>query len=177
MIPIVKYFLLTCKHKFYVFIEGLRLNVSIWRLIIHDWSKFMPDELPHYGKQFFGTKDDPGGFINCWVRHQNRHPHHWEYWIPRTGHNRCEPPYKDNEPIPMPMWAVKEMIADWLGAGWAYEGKRVDAENWNWFNNNYSKMRLHEITKDRIELCMLVLIRRKIAKENTSQKGLKVYYK
>jgi len=147
LIPQIKYFILTVKHKYFVFRAGLKLNVSLWRLIKHDLSKFFPSELPYYGNQFYGLKNNPEGFIKAWIKHQNRNDHHWEYWIPRTGHNRCTPPYKDNEPVPMPYSAVKEMVADWLGASRAYEGKWSEMESWDWFNNNFDKVRVHPETK------------------------------
>ncbi len=146
----MRYFWLTVKHKWFVLLAGLRLRVPLWRLLTHDLSKFLPSELPHYQRQFFGRADDPSGFSVCWLRHQNRNDHHWEYWIPRTGHNRCDPPFKDNEPIPMTDYAAREMIADWMGAGRAYEGNWPDIHNWTWFNKNRDKMRLHKTTLDRI---------------------------
>lgn len=161
MKPTIKYFLLTCKHKYFVFVAGLKTKAPVWRLLIHDWTKFLPDELPHYGRQFFGKADDSKGFILCWLKHQNRNPHHWEYYIPRTGHNRCDPPYKNNEPIPMPMWAVREMIADWMGAGKAYNGCWPDIENWEWFNNKFPEMVLHHLTKERIYAVIREMIKRK----------------
>lgn len=136
----MKYFWLTIKHKWFVLLAGLKTKAPIWRLIIHDWTKFLPCELPHYQRQFFGDKNDPEGFIRCWIHHQNSNMHHWEYWIPRTGHNRCTPPYEDNKPIPMTERAIREMIADWLGAGRAYEGKFPDIRNWTWLNNNWEKI-------------------------------------
>lgn len=142
----MRYFLLTLKHKLFVFIEGLRVGVPIWQLIIHDWSKLLPWDCYQYNKQFFGKKDSPYDFIWAWIRHQNRHPHHWEYWIPRTGHNRCTPPYPDNKPIPMQVRYIREMIADWLGAGWAYNKKRVNLNNWEWFNKNKTEMNMHDTT-------------------------------
>jgi hypothetical protein len=138
----MQYLWLTLKHKWFVFLAGLKTKAPLWRLLIHDWSKFLPSELPHYQRQFFGKADDPAGFIACWTKHQNRHPHHWEYWIPRTGHNRCEPPYKDNEPIDIPWWAVREMIADWLGASRAYEGKWPTAKGWTWYWKNRDRWRV-----------------------------------
>ena len=150
----MSYFWLTLKHKWFVFLAGLRTKAPLWRLIIHDWSKFTPAELPHYQRQFFGDKGDPAGFIAAWVHHQNTNPHHWEYWIPRTGHNRCTPPYRDNEPIPMPEWAVREMVADWLGAGRAYEGEWPmgnDPDEWHWYGENYWKMRLHPETREMVQ--------------------------
>jgi len=148
-LPTLKYFILTIKHKWFVFLAGLKLGVPILRLIMHDWTKFLPSELLHYGKQFFGTADDPANFIQCWTHHQNRNDHHWEYWIPRTGHNRCNPPYNDNSPIPMPEDAIKEMIADWVGASRAYEGKWPKYNDWPWLQKNLQGIldRVHAATK------------------------------
>ena len=147
----IKYFLLTIKHKWFVFIAGLKIRAPLWRLIVHDWSKFLPSELPHYGRQFFGKANDPRGFSVCWLKHQNRHPHHWEYWVPRTGHGRSnDPQYGDMKPLYMPEWAIREMIADWMGAGRSYEGQWPDFRNWTWFQKNYFKMKLHPLTAVRI---------------------------
>lgn len=142
----MKYFLLTVRHKCFVFVAGLQVRASIWRLLLHDWTKFMPSELPHYQRQFYGKADDAAGFIRAWVHHQNAHAHHWEYWIPRTGHNRCTPPYPDNEPIPMPEWAVREMVADWFGASRAYTGRWPRDGAWNWFTDNSKDIRVHPTT-------------------------------
>ncbi len=142
----MKYFMLTVQHKWFVFLAGLRVGASLWRLLLHDWTKFMPSELPHYQHQFFGKADRPGLFIKAWVHHQNAHAHHWEYWIPRTGHNRCAPPYPDNEPIPMPEWAVREMVADWMGASRAYTRVWPSLKSWKWLEQNGDKIRIHPET-------------------------------
>lgn len=146
-IPTLKYLWITIKHKYFVFIAGIKLGCPVWRLIKHDISKFSFKELPHYGRQFFGDKSQPGKFIKAWIHHQNHNKHHWEYWIPRTGHNRCEPPYPDNEPVLMSEDIVLEMIADWIGASRAYEKKWPKLETWNWYNNNFHKIRVHPKTK------------------------------
>jgi hypothetical protein len=147
VIPTLKYAWLICKHKWFVYKAGRKLKVPIWRLITHDLSKFYPSELPHYGRQFFGTKDDPGGFIKCWLKHQNRNDHHPEFWTPRTGHNRCNPPYPDGCPIAMDESAVKEAIADWLGASRAYEGRWPDVHHWSWFESHFSRIDMHPDTR------------------------------
>lgn len=152
VIPTLKYAILTLKHKWFVFLAGLRTKAPIWLLIIHDWSKFSPSELPHYGRQFFGAADDGPGFISCWIHHQNHNPHHWEYHIPRTGHNRCSPPYPDNVSIPMPMTYVREMVADWLAASRTYEGVWPTGASWPWYERNIENIfaRVHPVTKSRI---------------------------
>ena len=148
----MKYPWLTVKHKWFVLLAGLRVGVPIWRLLIHDWTKLMPSELPHYQRQFFGDANDPAGFIRCWLHHQNRHEHHWEYWIPRTGHNRCTPPYPDMQPIPMTEVAVREMVADWMGAGRAYTGAWPNVALWGWWQSNIDKIKphLHRTTMRRL---------------------------
>jgi len=137
----MRYFWLTIKHKWFVFIAGLRTKAPLWRLLIHDWTKFLPCELPHYQRQFFGKADSPYKYIKCWLHHQNSNPHHWEYWIPRTGYNKCKVPYPDNSPIAMPDWAVREMVADWLGASRAYEGHWPSMFDWVWLKNHIEQFR------------------------------------
>ena len=156
-IPTLKYAWLTLKHKFFVFRAGIKIGVSFWRLLTHDLSKFSPKELPHYGRQFFGDKSDPKGFMKAWIHHQNSNDHHWEYWIPRTGHNRATPPYPDNEPVEMPTEAVKEMVADWMGASRAYNGQWPKPGNWEWYDTHWEKIKpkLHEKTALFIEQIMV----------------------
>ena len=148
----LQYLWLTLRHKAFVFRAGLRTGAPIWRLVTHDWSKFTPAEAPHYGRQFFGAADDPLGFSKAWLHHQHLNPHHWEHWIPVTGHNRGG--FSDLEPLPMPMWAVREMVADWMGAGRAYEGAWPDSvRRWDWFQQQWVKVapRMHPLTIRRVE--------------------------
>jgi len=153
--PTLKYAWLTIKHKCFVFYAGVKwTKAPVIRLFLHDISKFSPSELPHYGKQFFGSADDPDSFIRAWIHHQNHNPHHWEYWIPRTGHNRCTPPFPDNKPVAMPEWAVREMVADWFGASRAYNGKWPESlSDWEWYNMAYDSIakRLHPETKQKVD--------------------------
>jgi hypothetical protein len=141
ILPTIKYFILTIKHKFYVLVAGRTLNVSLWRLIKHDISKFYISELPHYGRSFFGDRSEPGNFKTCWTKHQNRNDHHWEYWIDRS---------REVQPIEMSDQAVREMLADWFAASKAYEGNWPSVINWIWLKNNFSKMKLHDKTKEKI---------------------------
>lgn len=49
-------------------------------------------------------------------------------------------------PLPMPETYVREMVADWIGAG------RANGQNdvHGWYRQNYSKMALHPMTAERI---------------------------
>lgn len=140
----LEYAWLTLKHKWFVFLACRRVGVSLWQALVHDLSKFTPAELPAYGRQFFGDKGDPDGFASAWLHHQNVNPHHWEYWIPRSGHSKGE---DGPAPLPMPEKYVREMVADWMGASRAYTGSW---EMHDWLYKNMPKMRLHQKTKCRI---------------------------
>ena len=148
MIPTLKYIWLTIKHKWFVFLAGLKTKTPLWQLIIHDWSKLTLSEAPHYGRQFFGKGDDPLGFSYAWNHHQKSNKHHWEYWVMVTGHNRGG--FPDGAALPMPERYVREMVADWMGASRAYEGKwPVTLGRWPWWQKNFSKLNLHPKTRER----------------------------
>lgn len=138
MTAILRYAWLTLQHKAYVFRAGLWTGAPIWRLLIHDWSKFTPAELPHYGRQFFGSADDAEGFSQAWNHHQKANPHHWEYWQMVSGHTRGG--FPDGSWLPMPEWAVREMVADWIGASRAYEGRWPAIGQWAWQDKNLSRI-------------------------------------
>lgn len=133
------------RHKWFVFLAGRRVGVPLWRLIIHDWSKLTPSEFCAYAHKFEGDGDNQDEFVKAWLHHENRNDHHWGYWIPRSGFDKA---------IPMPEVCVKEMVADWHGAGRAYTGSWNIAE---WVSDNTSKMRFHRITVERIHETMLNL--------------------
>jgi hypothetical protein len=141
----MRYAWATLRHKYFVLLAGLRLGgVPLWRLLIHDWHKFTPAELPHYNRQFFGDKSDPQGFAYAWLSHQNRGRHHWEHWYTRSDHSRggaCE------GWLPMPETYVREMVADWLGAARTYSHSD-DVQPW--LDQNYHKMKLHPLTVERL---------------------------
>lgn len=136
----MRYLLLTLKHKWFVFLAGQKLGVPLYLLILHDWSKFSWDELPHYQRQFFGDAADPLGFSYAWNHHQKANKHHWEYWIPITGHSKGG--YQDMSPLPMPEKYALEMIADFMGANRAYEGK-WPGTTWPWWEKNRDKILSH----------------------------------
>ena len=138
----MNYFLITLKHKWYVFLAGLKLKVPFFLLILHDWTKLTCQELPHYQRQFYGKSNESLKFSYAWLHHQKNNKHHWEYWTPISGHTRGG--YKDLQPLPMPEKYVREMVADWLGASRAYEGKYPDSlGNWGWWMKNSSKVIAH----------------------------------
>ena len=145
IVPMARYVAKTIEHKTHVFHMGRRLRVPLWRLIKHDWSKFTPSELPHYARQFYGSKDDPTGWVAAWLHHQNHNPHHWEYWITRSG----TPGLRAGDPAEMPETYVREMIADWLAASRSYSGSYpASRDAWPWFQQNFNqRVVLHPNTR------------------------------
>ena len=127
-------------HKSFVFRAGRALGVPVWRLIVHDWSKFTLAEFPHYARKFggyVGNEDEvKTAFAYAWLHHKNTNPHHWDHWVATGG-----------KPLEMPETYVREMIADWHGAGRGYQG------SWDispWLNGQLSKMNLHPQTLEKV---------------------------
>lgn len=42
------------RHKWYVFLAGLVVGAPLWRLLVHDWTKFLPREWGPYVMKFYG---------------------------------------------------------------------------------------------------------------------------
>ena len=159
MIKYLKFFRTVCIHKWYVMIMGLRLGVPFWRLVIHDFRKLHIKNFIPYAQRFFGKTYDKKQFAYVWLDHQNTCPHHWEYWVSRSGHTKSTDPDRSlyTVALPMPEWAVREMIADWFAASKVYAGVEVTSlENWKWFQENFPYIRpnLHPSTLLSVE-CVL----------------------
>lgn len=201
-----KYFKYIIRHKYYVFIAGLKTKAPIHRLILHDWSKFLPNEFIPYARYFNGTwptkkqqektqeilslMDTPkepykvGGvtvekgtnyyfgseslyrefqlgkkkisqeevkekFDLAWLFHQRRNKHHWQYWVLITDDSDSElRVFTNREGLKIPENYVREMIADWAGAGRAITG------NWElgrWYYNNKNRIMLHPKTRELVD--------------------------
>lgn len=132
------------RHKWFVFVAGLRVRAPLWRLVIHDWSKLTPAEWTPYVNRFFagnaGKEDksgDPDEFHRAWTHHWHLNPHHWEHWLRASG-----------EPMEMPEHFIREMVADWMGAGRAITGRWEVHE---WYEQTKAKQRLHPATRERVE--------------------------
>jgi len=144
-----KYLKVLLTHKWHVFRAGLRLGgIPIWRLIVHDWSKFGPWEFGRYAENFHG--DYSGSpvdrdivseeFAIAWLHHENVSPHHVGYHIPRTGKYA-------GRPLRMPNTFVREMVADMQGASIAYTGSD-DMTGWmnsQSFRNVRAKMHIDSL--------------------------------
>jgi hypothetical protein len=139
MKPHLQYASYVARHKWFVFLAGLKTGAPLWRLVIHDWSKLTPAEWGPYVRTFYDkSRKRPGEFDAAWLHHQHRNPHHWQHWVLREDDG-------DTKAIRMPDVLVREMVADWMGAGRAITGK-WDLDEW--FGANRHKMVLHQDTEE-----------------------------
>jgi len=105
-------FVYLMKHKYYVFHAGLKVKAPLWRLIKHDWDKFLPSLWIPFADFYHGegepTEEVKKAHALASLHHINLNDHHPQYWmfLDHSG-NPC--------PQPMPEAAIREMVADWLG--------------------------------------------------------------
>lgn len=144
MKPHLRYASYVARHKWFVFRAGLKTRAPLWRLIIHDWSKLSLAEWTPYVRSFYGsqgrTSEVKAAFDRAWLHHQHRNPHHWQHWLLREDDG-------PTKPLEMPEHFIREMVADWMGAGRAITGKWEVGE---WFDANQHKIMLAPRTAARV---------------------------
>lgn len=84
-------------HKALVFREGRKLGVPVMQLLLHDASKFLPDEW-HASVTFYSYGVHNPKFLR---KHHRRNRHHPEWWV------------RGNKVLPMAERFRLEMLADW----------------------------------------------------------------
>ena len=136
-------------HKWYVFLACKDLRI-MWRGIKHDMSKFSLKEFLSSAKYFQGNgspidaeKIDKG-YSLAWQHHKGHNSHHWQYWLDNKG--------QEIIPLKMPFYDRLELIADWIGAGKAYNKEKwTQEEPYNYWISQKDKMLFHDETKECIE--------------------------
>jgi len=117
----INYLKYLIRHKWFVLKAGLKLNVPIYLLLLHDISKFGPNEWSGYVHNFFENNNfKKNKFKAALSHHYNNNKHHWQYWNNQTI------PYK----------YICEMIADWIGVQNATNKKPAI----QWYNENKNTM-------------------------------------
>lgn len=149
-----KYLWYVLRHKWFVFLEACKMGIP-WLGLVHDLSKFRPDEFIPYAKYFYGKnakqwREETGyykptdtgdeAFDFAWLLHQKRNRHHWQWWILPEDDG-------GTKVLPIPEKYCKEMLADWRGAG-RVQGKPNTAA---WYTKNKDKMTLEPGTRLWIE--------------------------
>ncbi len=144
-------------HKWYVLQAGRLTGVPLWRLIIHDWSKFTLTEFFRYARYKYGNGTNEEWSIG-WLHHFHCEAHHSEHWI-ILWHG--DPDFysgiggkdiaKYVSILPIPETYVREMIADMLATSKEVTGA------WDisvWLNQNGPEMHLHDETVTLIDKVM-----------------------
>lgn len=135
-------------HKWYVLLEGRKLQVPMYRLIIHDWDKFLPNMFVSYAQAFYnqdGIKKKEMSslaFEYAWNGHEKINKHHWQYWllVKDTG---------DLVPLPIPDKHRREMLADWNGVSRVFGVN--DSKSWYDKQPEKMKEKIHPETRQWIE--------------------------
>ncbi len=138
-----KYLYYVIKHKWFVFLECVKMGI-VWRGLVHDLSKFRPSEFIPYARNFYGKYPEnymaniiPKLFDEAWLFHIHRNPHHWQFWLLQEDDGKLKN-------IPIPLKYLKEMVADWRGAGRAITGKDNIK---GWYLENKHKINLRAINR------------------------------
>lgn len=129
-------------HIAFVQMAGTFLGLPSEHMAKHDLSKWTIDEFPFYARNFFGDKGDIDGYTKAWLHHMNTNPHHWGYWIFPDGFSPKGSNVVDGI-VEMPELYSTEMIADWMGAGMAYQGSWDMSE---WLDGNIERIIVHPNT-------------------------------
>ena len=149
------------KHRIALYKAGKKLGVPFTRILKHDNSKLHLAEFMPYVRKFkLGINNSAEWFV-AWKHHWQHNDHHIEYWQEKKlthdydhticevrninrgkqtfggGVYTCDPTRKD-------CWmsddAIREMIADWMAASYAYTGAWPKAPNWAWGNEKLLSM-------------------------------------
>ena len=130
---ILSYLWSTIRHKYFVFYAGVKIvkNIPLWRLVVHDLSKFTPVEFINYAKFYKIDKDNHRQeFVMAWMHHQKRNKHHPEYWT------SVSPFDWSNGYVSMPETYIREWVADMIGASREYTGSWDMSE---WLQKNITR--------------------------------------
>jgi hypothetical protein len=138
------------RHRRFVLEEAVTLGVAD-RGLRHDLSKYEPDEFDAYAAYFYGDwRNEPTWvqeevrqhFDRAWLLHQKRNEHHWQYWVLREDDGATKA-------LLIPEPALREMLADWRGAGRAILGDKADTAAW--YAKNRERIILHPESRAWIE--------------------------
>ncbi len=131
---IFKHLALVIRHRHRVFINCAKCGL-FWRGIVHDLSKFSPEEFLESARFYQGNRSPIGvcrretGISRAWLHHKGRNKHHIEYWLDADCAQTPLMPYK---------YAV-ECVCDKLAATRIYSGKNYDSakplEHWQRYGN------------------------------------------
>lgn len=136
---------------------------TVWHLDRGAYNKATAADLAEEEWEGIVTKREDA-FNVAWLKHQHRNPHHWQHWLLAEDNpaRRMHVPQTSDAPrhtaLEMPEQYVREMVADWCGAGRAITGKWDIME---WYDKNKDNIILHAQTRRRVEYLLRDLHRGK----------------
>ena len=152
-----RHFATITKHRHKVIGHCFKAGVPI-RGLLHDLSKYSPEEFFQGAKYYIGTKSPnegerrDKGYSVAWMHHKGRNKHHFEYW---TDYN---PKSKLVEPVKMPVKYVKEMFCDRVAASKIYQGDNYTNHHpLEYFLNAKGRRVIHPETSDFLEKLLTIL--------------------
>jgi hypothetical protein len=129
-----------------------------WQGLRHDLSKYNLAEFSKGVKYYQGNRSPNDkereifGYSLAWLHHKGRNKHHYEYW------NDFCPKQKKVVAIDMPDKYIKEMFCDRLAASKIYKKEKFTRSCLkDFFNREKNFMLMHENTKAKLEMLMLML--------------------
>ena len=145
------------RHRHEVMKNCFRAGIPLQGLL-HDLSKFSPEEFLNGVKYFQGTRSphegerDAYGFSYGWMHHKGRNKHHFEYWTD------YDPVTRKMSPVKMPVKYVKEMFCDRVAASKIYmKDKYNDGSALAYFMKGKGTRMIHPETSDLIEKLLIML--------------------
>lgn len=147
-------------HKIMV-MEGCFYVGLYWQGIMHDLSKYMPDEFLVGVKYFQGTRSPNNaerediGYSSAWLHHKGRNKHHYEYWMDYSSDDG-----KGIIPANMPDRYIVEMFIDRVAAS-----KNYNKENYRddfplqYYKKGMAADFMHPETRKKLEFLLNKLAR------------------
>lgn len=145
------------RHKALVLRNCIKCGI-IFQGIMHDMSKYSPEEFICGVKYFMGNRSpnegerEAYGYSLAWMHHKGRNKHHFEYWTDYS------PETKKLEPVAMPVKYVAEMFCDRVAASKIYMKQNyTDRAPLEYFLNGKKKRMIHYETSELIERLLTML--------------------
>lgn len=129
-----------------------------WQGIVHDFSKFSPEEFLTGARYWQGNRSPNArerelfGYSRAWLHHKGRNKHHYEYWVD------AKPGSHELAGVEMPPKYFAEMIMDRIAASKTYRGKDYrDSDPLSYYMNSKDSLVIHPATKAQLEKILAML--------------------
>lgn len=143
-------------------------HVGLYRQgVLHDLSKFCPEEMMNSIRYYQGGKQSPNngervmkGHSDAWMHHKGRNKHHFEYW---TDYN-IEAAKKGSypvQPVQVPRRYVAEMLMDRIAASKTYMKENYqDASPLEYYLSGKAGKLMHPETSRELEVMLRILAKK-----------------